>query len=651
MFVLACLGWVVLCAAALGRSFVSEAAAADLTTATTYTTLLGQARGVLPNAYGPVKAKVSTNLALTVQFSIVAGTGYAAGPVLATTNANGQVVRIAKGRQACAIAYAKGGAISSVRCTTSRRQLEHVPDSEAENQGEEEMNSQGAGHRVSRRLYSEDCAACLNSASSTFSTKIRAACSATLYGKVTAPYRWVRNAGATLCAMTSKLGKPGALAKRTCRCCVLNSDCASGVCSAGVCLAQKIGNGSNCPDGEDEDCESGACAVSPYRRDQSDIRPRDYICCPNGTKKDDPYVISYCTGSQEAGTFCSVYDEFCKSGVCAYPDGICLAQKEENGKECGDDAACQSGICRSNCTCPDSTPNCGCSNYCLCYTPDCNCANLCDEWNPGNGEPCVGDRDCPNNLCGIDSYPSGVHVCCPSNQIVELNEWNFPFHSPDRYCTATLELGEQCRDDTSAVCKSGICADGICVSQKHGVGEKCQAGMACESGACSGGVCLAQKLGNGETCPDGEDDDCQNGACGKSSYPFGYYVCCLSNALSWYDGYFCTETGEVGDDCVNSDTCKSGICYDNACVSQRLANGAPCPNEYTGDCQNDSCGMNSYPTGTYVCCSSNQVVIEETGVNFKRYCTATQNNGQMCSEGLPEVCKSGVCSKGVCAAY
>jgi hypothetical protein len=548
----------------------------------------------------------------------------------------GQVVRIAKGGQACAIAYAKGGAIKSVRCTTSRRRLDEVPDAENQDRAEGRRGLQGAGHRISRRLSSYDCTSCLYSVTSTFSAKIRAACGANFYRNVPSLYGWVRSAGSALCAMTSKLGKPDAVSKRTCRCCEDGADCASGVCSAGHCLAQKIGVGSSCPDGESEDCENGACGLAAYKFAFKNISYSDLICCPSGAAFG--YGLDYCTGFQGVGSECQA-PEFCTSGICS--GGVCLAQKLEDGQACpdGQDEDCQSGFCGSNCTCAEGNPDCG-------------CAYICRELKPGNGEPCFGDKNCPNNACGLDSFPNGSRVCCPSNQRSEA----YFGEDSEFYCTATLELGEEGRDEEPAMCRSGICAGGVCASQKSGVGEPCFVDMACESGVCSDGICLAQKLGIGESCPDPwlEYDSCQNGACGQSSYPSGNFVCCQSNDTIRAEGsHYCTETGAVGDQCssYHDATCKSGTCIDNVCVQQKLAIGEPCPRGDGNDCQNNICGMKSYSPGTYdfVCCPSNEAVYDyfSTGV----YCSATQKKGQNCSEAIPEVCKSGLCSKGICVIY
>jgi hypothetical protein len=171
---------------------------------------------------------------------------------------------------------------------------------------------------------------------------MRAACSATFYGKVPTLYSWVRSAGAALCAMTSKLGKPDAVAKRTCRCCTYNSECASGVCSAGVCLAQKLSAGSNCPDGESADCENGVCSLAAWKFRFSELTDEDFKCCASGEVFD--YELYYCAGFQEVGSPCDNRSKFCKSGVCS--GGVCLAQKIEDGQACpdGDDEDCQSGI-------------------------------------------------------------------------------------------------------------------------------------------------------------------------------------------------------------------------------------------------------------------------------------------------------------------
>jgi hypothetical protein len=63
--------------------------------------------------------------------------------------------------------------------------------------------------------------------------------------------------GDTYCTNISKVGQRG----------WDNSISESGVCSAGTCLAQRLGNGDPCSDIEDEDCLNGVCGAGPYPTD------------------------------------------------------------------------------------------------------------------------------------------------------------------------------------------------------------------------------------------------------------------------------------------------------------------------------------------------------------------------------------------------
>jgi hypothetical protein len=177
--------------------------------------------------------------------------------------------------------------------------------------------------------------------------------------------------------------------------------------------------------------------------------------------------------------------------------------------------------------------------------------------------------------------------------------------------------------------------------------------MACKSGACSGGICLSHKLGNGEPCPGPEDERCQSGACGRSSYPSGDYVCCQRNFSSYiFDDYYCTETGEVGDECFPTRLVRAA----SALVMHALRKDSPLEHlvlvdtPRTARTQNEWCGRSSFPTGAYVCCPSNEPTVGSR-LNFEQYCTATQNIRQKCHEEIPQICKSGICSKGICATY
>jgi hypothetical protein len=404
---------------------------ADFAT-TTYAVLTSQARGVIPNVSGPIKAKVASNLILSLLFTLNAGSGYVAGSVTATTDAQGRIYKLVKLKQTRTFAYTSSGAASKVTCTTSsrrrNRELEGGASSHEEvmeDQGDEDVSPAVVVHR--RRLGT--CSSCVNLVKTSFTTRIKAACGTTVSGKISYPGAKAA-AAASLCTMgtnNNKLGTPAKLAYTTCRCtCSANAECPSAVCSGGTCVDQKLASGQQCYDYDDADCVTGSCARSTYPSGPA-------VCCPSGGSEfASSNSDKYCDG-QPTGALCDSFtNDMCASGVCS--GGHCVANKIGDGLACPD------------------------------Y---------------------YDDGDCANNRCARGSYPMGDPVCCPSGDYAYSNA------EDEAYCTATQGVGDPCEPLTNAMCTSGVCSEGLCVAQKFGAGDPCpdydDNDNDCATGFCAGG--------------------------------------------------------------------------------------------------------------------------------------------------------------------
>jgi hypothetical protein len=261
-------------------------------TTESYNVLLSQAKGVIAGADGPVKAKVSALLTLSLQFNLVEGDGYSAGTVTATTDATGRVAKLVRLHQTCAISYnaTTGTFVRRVRCRTASRgtraltanaglddpfdaaNLSAQLDDEASGwvEGVDPVEV-GNSRRVRRRL--SDCTTCIAAVSTTFSTRLGAVCGSSFAGLVPARYPWAKAAALVLCRLKNsrQLGKPRTVAYKACRCsCDINADCpehtcdgtpCDGVCSEGVCLVQpgqRTGGGRTCAAPADATCRAPA---------------------------------------------------------------------------------------------------------------------------------------------------------------------------------------------------------------------------------------------------------------------------------------------------------------------------------------------------------------------------------------------------------
>ena len=152
--------------------------------------------------------------------------------------------------------------------------------------------------------------------------------------------------------------------------CELNTDCASGICTEGVCSAPSCEKDSDCREGETCDTESQNC-----------------ISCKDGTKNGTETDID-CGGScNKCATSkgCETNSD-CISGICSPTDFICLEKAaatctdgEKNGTETDKD--CGGGTC----------PLCGQERLCL-QNSDCK-SGICIEGY------CKGD-DCSSAAAG-----------------------------------------------------------------------------------------------------------------------------------------------------------------------------------------------------------------------------------------------------------
>jgi hypothetical protein len=121
---------------------------------------------------------------------------------------------------------------------------------------------------------------------------------------------------------------------------------------------------------------------------------------------------------------------------------FCLHQQPLNAS-CGlQNAHCESGVC---------------------------VGGLCRAGKQGVGETCKADNqvDCANNASGRKMH--GPFTCCPSNSRVFL----LAFGTRNCFCL-DQPAGAAC-GETNGLCASGACVNGLCLDEKQGIGETCNA--------------------------------------------------------------------------------------------------------------------------------------------------------------------------------
>jgi hypothetical protein len=199
------------------------------------------------------------------------------------------------------------------------------------------------------------------------------------------------------------------------------------------------------------------------------------------------------------------------------------------------------------------------------------------------GDSCVTDEDCVS-LCfmpqaSTDAYCTVIcdpqdAAACPEYYLCE-EQVNYGYICVD---SATLANGEQCTEGSQ--CLSGICADTIavgmvcseCISATDCPGAEDTCAFIEEDGYSR---CISPELLElGQTCIN--SDECNSGICSDAGGDLGSVcsICdsddnCGADQLCIYDnnlGYeICSGTLELGADCSSSDQCTSGECRGDVC--------------------------------------------------------------------------------------
>jgi hypothetical protein len=276
--------------------------------------------------------------------------------------------------------------------------------------------------------------------------------------------------------------------------CLVNSDCAGGLCSGGACCnqvcngtCQTCETGQCLPQNSQEPCGngSGVCfGVNQCQLPAGEACATDAECGGN----------LVCKTCRFGGRQCTPPDACC--GGCAAPfecvGGTCDCPLQNDGLQ---QLNC-SGVCainRENACCPGSEP------------PGCNCDpqdNLCKE--------CLLPSDCPAGPAG--TVPSCVNDQCQydCDTAEGFSSCNGTCIGPGQCCTNQQcpNLCTQCNTATNT-CQAvtpgtqGRCALGeVCQSQQcvelPGLGDACDG--ECSQGTCHLGLCCQEECAGGEGC-------------------------------------------------------------------------------------------------------------------------------------------------------
>eukprot|EP00580_Thalassiosira_gravida_P020737 CAMPEP_0201680388 /NCGR_PEP_ID=MMETSP0494-20130426/50573_1 /ASSEMBLY_ACC=CAM_ASM_000839 /TAXON_ID=420259 /ORGANISM="Thalassiosira gravida, Strain GMp14c1" /LENGTH=757 /DNA_ID=CAMNT_0048164107 /DNA_START=106 /DNA_END=2379 /DNA_ORIENTATION=- len=303
----------------------------------------------------------------------------------------------------------------------------------------------------------------------------------------------------------------------------------------------------------------------------------------------------------------------CAEGTAALADdkGFVVCAGQPPGATCFDDSLCESGVCIFD-TCregvqEDEVP---CQNAGHCRS------GACGRWSTGEDvccptgdamdydgnsycvelpadAPCIQDGMCEGEVCGVQAWTAASsHVCCPANTAISADRPDNSYYS-ETYCT---------------------------------------------------GLTLFQACGN--------DDMCENAACGGATYvDDAPTICCPGSATVYLDtpgssvrsAYYCTGLS-AGEACSTNEMCVSDVCVDNVCMEDAQDSLEPCDEDE--DCSGLACGLQTWTaTSSRVCCPTNTTVDSDrpdSSYYSETYCTG-QATFDPC--GSDDMCETAACGQ------
>jgi len=341
--------------------------------------------------------------------------------------------------------------------------------------------------------------------------------------------------------------------------CAADSDCIDGAhCDDNVCLADE-GLGRPCD--EDSDCATGVCS--------------DGVCC---NQRCDG-LCEVC--SAENGGFCTpvrcpATDQCHDDGVCDPATGQCSNPARPDGFACtGDNKCvtgdtCQAGVCVNG----QQPVICDSGNPCIVDScdPEVGCVQQfkiegasCDD-----GNPCDGNEICDGAGHCVEGTPV---VCQPPDQCHEAGVCD-PGTGECVY--DMLPNGTSCNDNNSCT-YNDTCQEGVCTGTPADLNSdpnNCgQCGYRCAtvgSNICSSGRCCGNTSAGSICCGMGYRPTTCTYLCG--TYPCNcYYIPYTCNCREVFTGNHC---GSFGTSACYETVCDT--CYDQQCNTCYQYCDSPC---------------------------------------------------------------------------
>jgi hypothetical protein len=326
--------------------------------------------------------------------------------------------------------------------------------------------------------------------------------------------------------------------------CLIDSDCASELCEAGVCA------------------EPDPCSDAMMTNDETDIDcGGSCVTDPNDPMNDE----GKCGDGQGCLINGDCINEMCSNGVCAGPCADGMQNNDETDVDCGgmcvldpndpqnDAGKCDPGeACLIDSDCTTNTCQGGvCVDLCINMMQDPgetddDCGGVCvedpnDPMNPDgkciSGQLCLVDSDCQSHSCNVNG------LCDPGpceNLMMDMGETD-------------VDCGDQCVvDPNDPMNPAGKCFNGqTCALDSDCISNMCNAGI-CEDG----GMCMMDNMQNGNETDVDCGGDCVNAQMGNNFNVNG-------------------QCGE-GEGCLIDQDCVAGNCENDTCNTCSTENSNSC---------------------------------------------------------------------------
>jgi hypothetical protein len=375
--------------------------------------------------------------------------------------------------------------------------------------------------------------------------------------------------------------------------CAQSTDCASGVCSGGVCCDRAC-------DGACESCALAGAAGKCTPKDESTPSPACGSFTCNGIDRQCP---GSCTSSRQCakGLYCDT--------------GKCIPLKVQG--TCSQNGECASGFCADGVCCDKA------------------CTGSCDACDlPGKDGQCLpipsgslGAPSCAPLTCNgtLADCPVLCSSGCPSTTFCS-----------GEYCSAKRPAGTVC--SAANQCVSGFCNDGVCCDKAcDGACDACSVA----AGAQSDGVCNvvgATRVcrGAASNCDVAERCDGASASCGADAFAASGLECAQATVTAWS---VCTSSSTCSNTGSQSRTKTTSSCNGSgACVAQNANESAACALSSDGT----SCGASS--AGAWGACSY-AATCATSGSRSRTVTTPTCAGGSCGSAQSTETDTSG-CNRG-----